>query len=258
MLPSSITGGVRRFVESNMTIGPPGRLRAPRRNILKLLRGIDLPHAERYLSYSSYYRPEELQSLLHEDLHREYAHHDPFRRHRDLLSRVSDQHWLNQLLYLDMKTFLPCLNLAYTDKMSMAASAEVRVPLLDDELVALAARIPPELKLHWTRRKLYIKRAVESRLPHGVVWRPKAGFSAPIRSWLVGALRPMVHELLSEERVEARGLFKPNAVARLIADFESARADNALRIWALLTLEIWQQQYLDGSSASGRPLQVWP
>ena len=110
---------------------------------------------------------------------------------------MADEHWLNQLLYVDMKTFLPCLNLTYTDKMSMAASTEVRVPLLDDELVALSGRIPPNLKLRHFRRKYIFKRSMEGMLPKEVIWRTKAGFGAPIRSWLVGDLKPMLDELLS-------------------------------------------------------------
>ena len=86
------------------------------------------------------------------------------------------------------KTFLPCLNLTYTDKMSMAASVEVRVPLLDDELVALAARIPSSLKLHGTRRKYVFKKSQERVLPHDIVWRRKAGFGAP--DSLVAQRRP--------------------------------------------------------------------
>jgi asparagine synthase (glutamine-hydrolysing) len=245
VLPRSARTGLRRLLEGRMGIGAPGRLRGPRRNLLKLIRGIDLSPHDRYLTYCSYYRPDELPGLLASDVRIELTGHDPFRRHRDYLARVTDEHWLNQILYLDMKTFLPCLNLTYTDKMSMAASTEVRVPLLDDELVALSGRIPASLKLRRTTRKYIFKRSMENRLPREVIWRPKAGFGAPIRSWLVGDLKPMVDDLLSPERVCARGLFDPRAVQRLVNDFSAAREDNALRIWALLTLELWQQQFMD-------------
>ncbi|MHB8490727.1 MAG: asparagine synthase (glutamine-hydrolyzing) [Solirubrobacteraceae bacterium] len=249
VLPRSARTGLRKLLEARMGIGAPGRLRGPRRNLLKLMRGIDLPPHDRYLTYCSYYRPDELSGLLAPDLRIELMGHDPFRRHRDHLSRVSGEHWLNQILYLDMKTFLPCLNLTYTDKMSMAASTEVRVPLLDDELVALSGRIPAGLKLRRTTRKYIFKRSMEDRLPHEVIWRPKAGFTAPIRSWLVGDLRPMVGDLLSPERIRARGLFDPKAVQRLVDDFSAAREDNALRIWTLLTLELWQQEFIDRTAA---------
>ena len=243
--PRSMRTAARRLIEGRVGIGPPGRFRRPRRHALKLLRGIDLPPMERYLTYCSYYREDELPGVLMPDVRAELRHHSPFHRHREHLARVADEPWLNQILYLDMKTFLPCLNLAYTDKMSMAASAEVRVPLLDDELVALSARIPPELKLRRMTQKYIFKRSMEDRLPREVIWRPKAGFTAPVRSWIVGELQPMVADLLSPERIRDRGLFDPAAVQRMIKDFTSGREDNALRIWTLLTLELWQQQFVD-------------
>lgn len=248
VLPRAVRSGMRHTLEARMGIGAPGRLRGPRRDLLKLMRGIDLPPDERYLTYCSYYRADELPALISPDLRVELRGHDPFRRHREYLGRVAGEHWLNQILYLDMKTFLPCLNLTYTDKMSMAASTEVRVPLLDDELVDLAAKIPASLKMRRGTRKYIFKRSMEGRLPHDVIWRQKAGFGAPIRSWLVDELRPLVGDLLSPERVRARGLFDPNAVGRLVDDFAAAREDNALRIWALLTLELWQQQFIDGAT----------
>lgn len=250
VIPAPIRAGIRRGIEGHLGIGRPGRLRGPRRNMLKLLRGIELPPRERYLTSCAYYREEELAGILGADVQAELAGHDPFRHHRDHFARVEDEHWLNQILYVDMKTFLPCLNLTYTDKMSMAASTEVRVPLLDDELVALSGRIPPNLKLRRLTRKYILKRSMEDRLPREVIWRPKAGFSAPIRSWLVGDLKPMVDDLLSPERIRARGLFDPKEVRRLVDDFASAREDNALRIWALVTLELWQQTFMDGSATA--------
>jgi asparagine synthase (glutamine-hydrolysing) len=240
-IPRPAIGAVRRLVDERMTLGGPGRLRGPRRNLMKLARGIDKSPWERYLTYCSYYKQSELAPLLASDV----PLGDPFRRHNVYLERVRDEHWLNQLLYLDMKTFLPCLNLTYTDKMSMAASTEVRVPLLDDELVALSGRIPPELKLRRMTRKHVFKRSMEPVLPRDVIYRPKAGFGAPLRSWLVGDLAPMVSEMLSSDAVRARGLFEPAEVQRLIAANRAGQEDNALRLWALLTLELWQQAFVD-------------
>ncbi|MEP6707594.1 MAG: asparagine synthase C-terminal domain-containing protein [Pyrinomonadaceae bacterium] len=146
-----------------------------------------------------------------------------------------------------MKTFLPCLNLAYTDKTSMAANLEVRVPFLNYELMELAARMPPRLKLRGLKRKYILKRAAEKLLPKEIVWRKKAGFGAPIRSWLRGPLRPMVDEFLSEEVIKKRGLFQPAAVKRIIESNLSGREDFNLQVFQLLTLELWQREFLDHS-----------
>jgi asparagine synthase (glutamine-hydrolysing) len=148
-----------------------------------------------------------------------------------------------------MKTFLPCLNLDTTDKTSMAANLEVRVPFLNYELVELAARMPPDLKLRGFKRKYILKRAAERLLPREVVWRRKAGFGAPLRSWLRGPLREMTQDLLSEERIRRRGQFRPQAVQRIVRENLSGREDYNLQVFQLLTLELWQQIFMDASFA---------
>jgi asparagine synthase (glutamine-hydrolysing) len=251
VFPARARAALRRGLDGRLSMGGPGRLRGPRRNIMKLMRGLDATPLERYLIYCTYYQQDELARLLTPDL--QDAAKDSLSGHRALADRIDDEQWLNQLLYVDMKTFLPCLNLAYTDKMSMAASTEVRVPLLDDELVALSGRIPPRLKLKRTTRKYILKKSQKGVLPKNVIWRPKAGFGAPVRSWLVGELKPMVEDLLSPRVIAARGLFEVDEVQRLVADNEAGREDNALRIWALMTLELWQREFIDGNEHGFAP-----
>ena len=152
---------------------------------------------------------------------------------------------LNQLLYVDMKTFLPCLNLMTTDKTSMAANLEVRVPFLNQEMLKLTARMPAGLKLKGLKRKYILKKAAEKLLPRDAVWRKKAGFGAPIRSWLRGALRPMVEDLLSQETIRRRGLFRPEEVRRVIDANLSGREDFNLQVFQLLNLELWMRAFID-------------
>ncbi|HYG10699.1 MAG TPA: asparagine synthase-related protein, partial [Pyrinomonadaceae bacterium] len=125
------------------------------------------------------------------------------------------------------------------------ATLEVRVPFLNVELVELAARMPVNLKLRGLKRKYILKRAAESLLPKEIVWRKKAGFGAPVRSWLRGALRMMVEDLLSEETVRRRGLFRPAEVRRIIDANLSGREDYNLQVFQLLTLELWQRAFMD-------------
>jgi asparagine synthase (glutamine-hydrolysing) len=128
--------------------------------------------------------------------------------------------------------------------MSMATSVEVRVPLLDDELVALAARIPSSLKLRRWRRKYVFKRSQEGILPRDIIWRRKAGFGAPIRAWLDRDLKPLLDDLLSESVVGRRGLLQRRTVAGLRAENAAGIADNSLQLYALLTLELWLDTFL--------------
>ena len=128
----------------------------------------------------------------------------------------------------------------------MAANLEVRVPFLNKEMLDLTCRLPSSLKIKGLKRKYILKKAAEQLLPREVVWRKKAGFGAPIRSWLRGALVPMVNDLLSESRVLQRGLFDPAAVRDIIDANLSGREDYNLHVFFLLTLELWMQEFIDG------------
>jgi asparagine synthase (glutamine-hydrolysing) len=244
-VPAPARRGLEALVRPVARPGRPGRLRGPRRNLWKFMRASGLSATDRYLSFSSYYNRQELARVLAPDAAAEVGEHDPFAAHRAYLERDTHGDELSRLLYLDAKTFLPCLNLTYTDKMAMAASVEVRVPLLDDELVALSARIPSRLKLKGWRRKYIFKRSQEDRLPHDIVWRRKAGFGAPIRSWLVQELAPLVEDLLSEETIRRRGLVDHARVARMRADNAAGLADYTLQLYALLSLELWSRAFVD-------------
>jgi asparagine synthase (glutamine-hydrolysing) len=127
----------------------------------------------------------------------------------------------------------------------MAANLEVRVPFLNREMIEMAARMPPRLKLRGLRRKYILKRALEGVLPQDVIWRKKAGFGAPIRSWLRGPLQPLVNDLLSEETIKRRGIFRPTEVKRVIDANSSGREDNNLQVFQLLGLEMWQRTFID-------------
>jgi len=179
--------------------GRPGRLTGPLRNAKKFARSAALDFEDRYLGFGTYFTDEMKQRLYTDEAREATNGLDAYADHRRYFARSARAAPLNRLLYVDMKTFLPCLNLITTDKTSMAANLEVRVPFLNREMIELAARMPPRLKLRGLKRKYILKKAAEKLLPREIVWRKKAGFSAPVRSWLRGALRPMVDELLSED-----------------------------------------------------------
>jgi len=170
---------------------------------------------------------------------------DAYKYHREFFAKCRDASPLNRLLYVDFKTFMPALNLDTTDRTSMAANLEVRAPFLNKELVELSAHIPSNLKIKGLKRKYILKKAVERVLPKDVIWRRKAGFSAPIRSWLRGALRPMVEDLLNEETVRRRGLFDPKYVRTIIDANLSGKEDYNLQVFQLLNFEIWMREFLD-------------
>lgn len=225
--------------------GLPGRLTAPLRNAKKFARSAALDFEDRYLGYGTYFTNELKHRLYSDEWRTRTREYDPYAAHRAYFARASKAAPLNQLLYVDLKTFLPCLNLMTTDKTSMAANLEVRVPFLNREMIDMAARMPPRLKLRGLKRKYILKRALETVLPKDVVWRKKAGFGAPIRSWLRGPLKPLIADFLSEESVRRRGIFRPNEVRRVLDANFSGREDYNLQVFQLLGLELWHRHFMD-------------
>jgi len=152
---------------------------------------------------------------------------------------------LNRMLYLESKFFLADHNLNYVDKVSMANGVEVRVPLLDPELVSLAARLPLDYKQRGGTGKWILREAMRPYLPPEVLRRSKAGFGAPIRNWLRGPLAPLVDDLLSRKTIASRGLFDPGGVGRLVEMDRERRYDASYTIFSLMCIELWCRMFVD-------------
>jgi asparagine synthase (glutamine-hydrolysing) len=140
------------------------------------------------------------------------------------------------------------LNITYTDRASMAASVEVRVPFIDKLVITKAMQVPGGLKIKNGESKYILKKAAEKFLPKKIIYRSKASFGAPIRSWISGDLKPMVDELLSKENIIKRGFFNFEFVKKIIDNDRNSVEDNAYQIYQLLTLELWCREYLDKPS----------
>ncbi|MEP6742099.1 MAG: asparagine synthase (glutamine-hydrolyzing) [bacterium] len=244
-IPKFVRQPALKLIADAVPGGRPGRFTGPLRNAKKFSRSAAFEFEDRYLGYGTYFDDAAKAQLYTDDLGEATHGMDAYAEHRRYFARHRHADPLNQLLYVDLKTFLPCLNLTYTDKTSMAANLEVRVPFLNVEMLELTARMPPRLKLRGLKRKYILKRALERVLPHDLVWRKKAGFGAPIRAWLRGPLRPMVNALLSAETIQRRGMFRPEEVRRIIDNNLSGREDYNLQVFQLLVLELWQRQFMD-------------
>ena len=164
---------------------------------------------------------------------------------RSLSSIPHEHNSLNRLLYLEGKHFLADHNLNYTDKMGMAAGVEIRVPLLDIDLINFAARIPPQLKQRGRQGKYILKRAMEIFLPRDIIYRPKTGFGVPLRRWLHNELCELINDILSEESLRHRGLFQPATVQNLIRQDRIGGTDGAHLIFAIMSIELWCRLFID-------------
>jgi len=244
---------IRRAAQSVLAALPSfrgTRLKGHVRLGKKMARSASLDPIERFIANCTYLDRNQKSELYLDELSGQLTGSDPASQHRSAFKRVSDADFLNQMLYLDSKIFMTTLNLIYNDKMSMASSVEVRVPFLDRELAEFVAwSVPPNLKLKGKVRpttKYILRRAMRDILPPEVLQYPKAGFAAPVDYWLANDLRTVVDDELSSSQLRKRGLFKPEAVRRLIDEHRSGRHDWSMQIWQFLTLELWMQTFLDG------------
>jgi asparagine synthase (glutamine-hydrolysing) len=149
----------------------------------------------------------------------------------------------------DARMFLPGLNLTYTDRSSMAASTEVRVPYVDIEVVKAAFAVPGDRKIVGRQGKAVLKEAATSILPREIVYRPKGLFSAPLRAWMSRDLAPLVREVVHDGVLVNSGLLRRDALARMVAEDAAGQRDFSKHLWHVLTLEYW---YRDATSGSGQ------
>jgi len=218
-----------------------------KRRISKALRYANLNGDDRIASYFNWIPPDRLASVLGTSMRDQYGTNHPSRVAKSLRVLPDNVHALNRMLYLEGKYFLADHNLNYVDKVSMANGVEVRVPMLDPDLVELAARLPIEYKQRGRVGKWVLRRAMEPYLPREVIWRAKMGFGAPLRQWLRSDMRPLVEDVLSTQSLERRGLFDPVGVKQLIADDRSRRIDATYTIFSMICIELWCRMFIDKS-----------
>ena len=144
---------------------------------------------------------------------------------------------LDRAQYADLTFWMPGDILTKVDRTSMAVSLEAREPLLDHRLVEFAARLPEEMRVSGSTGKYLLKRAMETRLPHDILYRSKQGFVTPIAQWLRGPLADQARAIASSGRLASSGWFEPKALARLADEHIAGLSDHSRLLWQLLMLE---------------------
>lgn len=176
---------------------------------------------------------------------------------RQYLSRAENYSLLNKMLYVDTKTWLPDELLIKADKMTMANSVELRVPLLDHKVLEFAARLPRKQKIRRSTMKYLVKKALRGRVPEAILARRKAGFPVPYQIWLRSNLQDWVGEILLDGRTLSRGYFRKGAVEKII-NLNLKGADYGKELFSLLVLELWHRTFADRNPTTnltgvGRP-----
>jgi asparagine synthase (glutamine-hydrolysing) len=206
----------------------------------------------RYLDDIGYFQRDEKQALLTPDARRRIESHDAEARLGSHFARLAALPWHGQMMHFDFETYLPEDILTKVDRMSMAHSIESRVPLLDNEVVEFAARIPANLKIKNGRKKHLLKEAAAGLLPASILDRRKQGFAVPVGGWFRGDLRGFFSEVLLSPRARQRGYFEPRFIERLVREHVTARRDHTLRLWGLLVFELWHRCYMDAPAQTRR------
>lgn len=158
-------------------------------------------------------------------------------------AEANSAHYLDRLLHVDTKLWLPEDLLTKVDRATMTHSLEARVPYLDHRFVEFCARLDPALKIRGTTHKYLLKRVAGRYLPPDIVHRGKQGFVMPLTEWLAGRLQGEMNEHLGDGGLARRGLFRDGALARLLAEHRRGRRNHASRMWSLLILERWFRRY---------------
>jgi asparagine synthase (glutamine-hydrolysing) len=196
--------------------------------------------------------PASLYPVLSEAWLAQSGDFDPLGSHISAFEAASDRDMLSRALYTDVQTFMPSLNLLYTDKMGMAASVEVRVPYLDLELARSAWSLPSRFKIRGLQRKRVLKDAARPWVPSSVINRAKRGFGAPVRDWMRGGLADFSRRVLTKKALSYRGWFDPVATHAYLDDHVAGRADHGYQLYAMVSLELWARQHLDGVAIPAR------
>jgi asparagine synthase (glutamine-hydrolysing) len=147
------------------------------------------------------------------------------------------------MLYVDTKTWLPDDLLIKADRMTMANSVELRVPLLDHKILEFAASLPRQLKLHGLTTKYIAKKALRTRVPEEILERKKVGFPVPYENWMRGSLKDWLSGVLLDRETVARGYFRKTTIEGLISE-NTGSGRYSKELFSLAVLELWHREFL--------------
>jgi asparagine synthase (glutamine-hydrolysing) len=205
----------------------------------------ELPEEAAFRRSYSLYDPAELVALLDPEL--APLVRDVVDAHRRLYTDSQLADHVNRMCLTDSRLFLPGLNLAYTDRSSMSASTEVRVPFVDPKVFRAAFSFGGGQKIKGRTQKVPLRAVAEDWVPRDVVDRPKASFGAPLRAWITNDLGPLLDDVLLEGRLVSSGFLRRPALRQMVVEQRSGQRDQSKQLWQLLSMEFWYR----GALAAG-------
>lgn len=244
-LPRGVRAGVQSAAGALAGGAGLGQRYPAVRRLAKMFAYAGEPADRRLISYFWWSTDQVRRALYSSAFAAAVAHEDVAAPLLESLTRIpAEGDSLQRMLFLETRHFLADHNLNYTDRAGMAVAVEVRVPLVDVDLVRFATRVPAAMKQRGRIGKAIFKQAMEPYLPREVIYRPKSGFGAPLRRWLRQELRPMVDDTLNAATLRDRGFFDPVAVRRLVELDRGGAIDGSYTIYALMCFELWCREFV--------------
>ncbi len=242
-LPGLIRAGVRPTVDK-LPVAAAGRGLRYSRWAKRFLSFAELPEGAAFRRSYTLYDPPELASLLSPDL--STLVDDVIDAHDVLYDDGSMEDHVNRMCLTDSRLFLPGLNLAYTDRSSMAASTEVRVPFVDPVVFRSAFAISGDDKIKRRTQKIPLRTVASEWVPTEIIDRPKASFGAPLRAWVTNDLGPLIDDVLLGGELVGSGFLRADRLSQMVTEQRSGRTDQSKQLWQLLSMELWYRGALAG------------
>ena len=200
----------------------------------------------RYLNYIRYFSNEMKDEMYTKSFKQKIEEDNSYDIVAKKFHEAGTKDKMDQCLYADFSTYLPDDLMVKVDIDSMAVALEGRSPFLDYEMLELTAKIPFNLKIKRLNNKKYIlKEALRGLIPDDVMFRPKMGFGVPIDVWFRGELKEYAYNTLLSEKAISRDIFKKESIKKLLDKHANSKVSYAYQIWALITLELWFQEYFE-------------
>jgi asparagine synthase (glutamine-hydrolysing) len=240
-LPNSVTRGMLPAVANR--IRPAWQKKGTVNKVKRFIEGAALPTSMNHARWRIF-ASDELKGQLFTP-NAAAALTTPTGQHiHDLYTTAAALPELNRSLYVDTQSYLADNCLVKVDRMSMANSLEVRVPLLDKDLVTMAFDVPPNLKIRGAETKWLLKRIASRHLPRECVYRRKEGFSIPMKHWLGTLFRPILEEYLNPSRLRRDGIFEVPMIERLKHEHLAGSANHSHILWSLIVFHAWKERWL--------------
>ncbi len=214
------------------------------RKLKNAARTLSEPTPQRWMSWFGIFHGQLKDALLSERL-KATIDNDSSRIFQQWLEQHPQRDNLSSMLYLDTKIWLPDNLLMKGDKMTMAASLEARIPLLDHKLIEYAASIPSNIKVKAFQAKYLLKQAYADFLPESILARKKMGFNVPSGTWFREGQRQLITQLLLSEQARSRGFFNEAFVACLLRDHLEGKTNYQAQLFTLASLELWFRVFID-------------